>query len=539
MKKSSEGLNVGPEPTGNTNEQWESLAEVPRAVKPNIHAVYHDGESLEDLQIRSGLLTHVKIEPGESIQSALQKLDYLAGNGKPAFAIFNGQRYDNRGYDNNGERILDTHMLESYERDQRIREALKEIDVDKNIPLEGKFGLIGVLNGSKDATEFRVNAVSPEETAQIDDNLDKLGLQHQSEQTGSQFKPDAIDSHYYVAYDEDIVKRVMELVPMSIAEGQAGQATRELGQLFGIPRTAIDFYIDRNQKKNSGQEVPEGADGYNFYVHSPEHAEEELSEYEGRILPDFAEQLPESATKLEGQMSEEQKTHIGKKASDWNRLRQIEGIIDNGPLIRIVNKLPDAESKEEFLEYIMEPLADRLSEKLDLRLEDEFEPTDAQVEAAHQVEDKKNHRSLVDLFRSKNREGLREETSKQLNVLIDRLRSGGYITDEDREFIAHHMATGARSRFGRREESKSERRRQIREILNTFAEAKQTELAAEAEERLDAARDRLDPSRKDPVRGVEAMELENEIKRRKIHAEREGWKLENPSDAAKSTFYDI
>lgn len=491
MKNSPEGPNVGPESMDDTSKQWESLAEVPLAVKPDIRAVYHDGKSPEDSQIRSGLLTHVEVGPGESIQNVLQKLDYLAGNDKPAFAIINGQRYDNRGYDENGEKILDTHMLESYERDQRIQEALKEIDTDKNIPLEGKFGLIGVLNGSKDAAEFQVNAVSSGEIARVDDNLNKLGLQHQSEQIGSQFKPDAIDSHYYVACDKNTVKRVMELVPMSIAEGQAGQATRELGQLFGIPQTAIDFYIDRNQKKNSGQEVPEGADGYNFYVHSPEHAEEELDKYEGRILPDFAEQLPDSTTELENQMSEKQKTRIGKKISDWNRLRQIEKIIDSGPLVGIVSKLPDAESKEEFLEYIMEPFADRLSEKLDLRLEDEFEPTDAQVEAAHQVEDKKNRRSLVDLFRSKNREELREETSKQLNVLIERLRSGGYITDEDREFIAHHMATGARSRFGIMGESRSERRRQIREILDTYASAKQKELKAEANRMHNEALDEL------------------------------------------------
>lgn len=320
----------------------------------------------------------------------------------------------------------------------------------------------------------------------------------------------------------------MELVPASIAEGQAGEATRELGALFGIPQTAIDFYIDRNQKKNNGQEVPKGAEGYNFYIHSPEHAEEELDEYEGRIMPDFTEQLPGSAAELENQMSMEQRTAIGKKVSDWGRLRQIEKIIDSGPLIGIVNKLPDAESKEEFLQYIMEPFADRLSEKLDLRLEDEFEPTDAQVEAAHRMEDKKNRRSLVDLFRSRNREGLREETSKQLNILIDRLRSGGYISDEDREFIAHHMATGARSRFGIMGESKSERRRQIREILDNFAKAKQLELEAESKERLQAARDKLEPWRKDPFHRVQQMELANEVREREQAAYRKKISLEDP-----------
>lgn len=498
------------------------------AKPPEIHAVYHDGTSPEDLQIRSGLLTHIEAEPGESIQSVLQKLDYLAENGKPAFIFFNGQRYDNRGYDENGEKVLNTHMLESFERDQQIQEALEEIDNNESIPVEGKFGLIGVLNGAKDATQFQVNATSPKEISQIDDNLSKLGLQHQNNQTSSQFKPDAIDSHYYIAHDKGTIKRVMELVPMSIAEGQAGEATRELGSLFGIPQTAIDFYIDRNKKKNDGIEVPRGAEGYGFYIHSPEHAEEELDEYEGKIMPDFVEQLPNSSTELEDQMSEEQKRSIEKRASDWGKLKQIEEIIDSGPLIGIVNKLPDAESKKEFLEYIMEPYADRLSEKLDLRLEDEFEPTDAQVEAAHRAEDKKNRRSFIDLFRSKNREELREETSKQLNVLIDRLRGGGYISDEDREFIAHHMATGARSRFGRRGESKSERRRQIREMLDTFARAKQLELKAEAEERLGAVQDKLEPWKKDPFHRAKQMELRNAVEERERNARLEGYRQNHP-----------
>ena len=58
----------------------EQQAEQSQASKNlEIHTVYHDGTSAEDSQIRAGLLTHLRVESGDSIADINEKLDYQNG----------------------------------------------------------------------------------------------------------------------------------------------------------------------------------------------------------------------------------------------------------------------------------------------------------------------------------------------------------------------------------------------------------------------------------------------------------------------------
>ena len=87
-----------------------------------------------------------------------------------------------------------------------------------------------------------------------------------------------------------------ELVEKSRLEGQIGDATRELGRMFGFPNTAIEYFIKRNKG-----EVARNVDvqkKYGGYVHSPENGEAEYKQYEEKINKIFSKYCPLSAKEL-------------------------------------------------------------------------------------------------------------------------------------------------------------------------------------------------------------------------------------------------
>ena len=280
---------------------FEGFAKATKEDDMDIKTVYHDGNSEEDKQIRAGLFTHVIVGPGDTLEDAMLKLDHLKKLGRLAFLNFNGRRFDNYSEPNEKEtddRIVDPkfkHELEDKKEDFEV------MDVVSDIPNEGKYGLVGIVGGIKHATEFTVYALDDEEEDKKNSTratLESLGLKYVENTERSQYSPDYIELDYYVAKTEETARRVRELVEKSREERQTGDATRELGRLFGFPRTAIEYFIERN--KGEARDDVDTRKKYDFYIHSPENGEEEYRQYEQRINELFRRYCPFSAEELLG-----------------------------------------------------------------------------------------------------------------------------------------------------------------------------------------------------------------------------------------------
>lgn len=266
--------------------------------KPDIKVIYHDGNTEEDRQIRAGLLTHVQVEPGDTLESVTEKLEYLKSQEKNAFAVFNGQRINNWSEairDSDTEQVNKENDSEGF---NEIRaKCFEALDNNFDIPNEGKYGLVGLVGGIKQATEFLVYAKDGEEIQKSNDAemfLNELGLKFDKEVERSDYDPNYIEIQYYVAKTEDMVKRVKDLIEASRNEGQAGEATRELGRLFGFPATAVEYFIKRNRGEVLGSvDVPPKK--YGPYIHSPENGEMEYMQYEQKINALFRKYCPISA----------------------------------------------------------------------------------------------------------------------------------------------------------------------------------------------------------------------------------------------------
>ena len=173
------------------------------------------------------------------------------------------------------------------------------------------------------------------------------------------------------------------------------------------------------------------------------------------------------------EQKEEKKVNIG-------RIKKIEDILDNGRLIQIYPLLPTREAKKEFIDAYMEAYGDRLYEKLNDRIDSEFENTHIQTLQGRLKENKRNQRSIVDIIRSRRREPLRQGASERISSLVKILRGGGYITKEDREFLVNHLAK--RGIFG--VITPSEAREDIRDVLDKYVDARNMELDNDAQELL-------------------------------------------------------
>ncbi len=60
------------------------------------------------------------------------------------------------------------------------------------------------------------------------------------------------------------------------------QFNRDIGALLGYPQTAVDYFLSRNEENDTPEDKDRIARN-RFYVHSPEHENEEFSAYEQKI----------------------------------------------------------------------------------------------------------------------------------------------------------------------------------------------------------------------------------------------------------------
>lgn len=181
-------------------------------------------------------------------------------------------------------------------REQEIKEAFSEIDQMYEISNDDKFGLVGVVGGIKPAGEFYTYVTKTsarEETEHIRRLLGKLGLAFIEEIYECEYDDDMFGASYHVSKSEDLAKEVKEQFSKRI-DDNTGEADRKLGQLFGFPETAIEWYIEQTKTGDYIDNVP----GYGLYIHSPKHAKEEYEQYEARIMPVFEKYCPISAREM-------------------------------------------------------------------------------------------------------------------------------------------------------------------------------------------------------------------------------------------------
>ena len=162
---------------------------------------------------------------------------------------------------------------------------------------------------------------------------------------------------------------------------------------------------------------------------------------------------------------------------DLGKLKRIGEILDKGRIIQIYPLLQSKEEKNQFMDAYLTATGDRLYERLNDRIDEEFGDTHVQTLQGRLRENKGNQRSIIDIMRSRRREPLRQGASERISNLIGVLRSGEYITIEDREFLVSHLAT--RGIFG--VTTPSEAREEIRDILDKYVQARNLELDNDAQ----------------------------------------------------------
>ncbi len=82
----------------------------------------------------------------------------------------------------------------------------------------------------------------------------------------------------------------------------------------------------------------------------------------------------------------------------------------------------------------------------------------------------------MEVLRGRRREPLRQGITERVNHLVTQLQEGNYISKEDRGFLARHLAGRPRTI----NDSPSSKRDEIRDIIDTYIEAKNTELRNDA-----------------------------------------------------------
>ena len=60
------------------------------------------------------------------------------------------------------------------------------------------------------------------------------------------------------------------------------EMNREIGGLLGYPQTAVDYFLDRDETQDTEADKARIARN-RFYIHSPEHENEEFASYEAKI----------------------------------------------------------------------------------------------------------------------------------------------------------------------------------------------------------------------------------------------------------------
>lgn len=74
------------------------------------------------------------------------------------------------------------------------------------------------------------------------------------------------------------------------------ESSREIGRLLGYPATAVEYFIVEQDIEN--EERKQLMERYQFYVHSPEHHEEEYQAYDLKIFQALQEYTPKALSLL-------------------------------------------------------------------------------------------------------------------------------------------------------------------------------------------------------------------------------------------------
>jgi hypothetical protein len=71
------------------------------------------------------------------------------------------------------------------------------------------------------------------------------------------------------------------------------ESSREIGRLLGYPETAIEYFIAEQDIEDEERQRLLGR--YQFYVHSPQHHEQEYQAYDAKIFQAIRDYTPKTA----------------------------------------------------------------------------------------------------------------------------------------------------------------------------------------------------------------------------------------------------
>ena len=187
------------------------------------------GTTEEDAQVRAGLLDHVRVDVGDTFDSAMLKLRYLRSQGRRAFLIFNGRRFDNYSENNN---------FEFQEWRKRIK-AYRTLDDTSEISVTDKRKLVSVLEDVKQVQNITIE--TRDEGEQKITNTEKLLNQFGLKFVKSEIHDEGFPAvEYYVFKDEDIeqiVRNVKENMSRSdMSESEHAMLAKELDKLRDMER---------------------------------------------------------------------------------------------------------------------------------------------------------------------------------------------------------------------------------------------------------------------------------------------------------------
>ena len=243
---------------------------------------------VEDERTPQGDPIRVEIGAGQTLEQIAPQLERLKSAGKRAFVEINGQRWDNYSQE---------YKIPDYTELRDKKEALGDLDYMPDIKCYDKYNLVGVVSSIKPAMEFNIFVQNGDKKKEsnVDAILNELGLKYVKESEPYQPDPSYTGIEYHVAKTTNTAKRAQELMKKSQDEGQTGDATRELGQLFGYPKTAVEFFIKRAKGEVPMDSARRGT--YSSFIHSPDNFEEECRQYDLKIDYPFEKYCPYSAFK--------------------------------------------------------------------------------------------------------------------------------------------------------------------------------------------------------------------------------------------------
>ncbi len=208
------------------------------------------------------------------------------------------------------EELRRTDRIETVSLPEDVSQLLFELDAgsgERIFEEDGIADLTGVLVGLK-----RCGALigKNKDSERIASTIRELGLEQRTwGETDGQIV-------FIFGREVSDVERTRELFGESVVDGQEGTQTRELGTMLGYPKSATDFFIERNRAKNKG-ELLEGGFG-SFYIHSPDKFEEECFQYEVPLLAHLKRYCPNTAKAIGALMEDNRNEYYSYRLAKIN-----------------------------------------------------------------------------------------------------------------------------------------------------------------------------------------------------------------------------